>query len=668
MPPTSIKAFRPFSLQHDDGDNFYIQLQQVIYYGESRFRAILAKIIQTDVRHHHWMQECLQQEVVCFLSRIIFRFMYIDQFTKLFVMAYAGMATATGQHLEIPIILRSLVTSLSLIPKADLPVPFDSAFIALLEVGTSDEEFGRVVRTYAATWWNKKQTPAASSLLNANNIHKCLDHHHEQLLKSNEPRKCLEPRDIEVTVPYQIPEFVPQSRSDGAGFQPVMIQIGSDAPVIERCEHCTKNSCKVIGRLCATLFAEIQATQQFVSAMAVTSQGEVAIAVRRCAGFYRLHERVQEKELLSESITVEGTRRGTEIQKTSRHVTEIAAGELERYKGMPSSAKWTWGETLTKDEVLALKRVSKQDVHTGYRTDLPPGILSGEYSATNTAPTTNANFSTLPGLVKRVPMPTSLLFPSNVGSYGLNSDLGSSDDAGTELMEEDGDQSDDEEDDTASAAAALWESVAGSAEGSLLAVVEEEEEEEEDGDDDAASIAVDLWPQSAVGGANAPVSTRQEEYDEEHDEEGDEDDAASAAADLWPDGAGTISSTDGAGMISSTDGAGKMSLAGGAMESAPSIGEGGEEEESEGDDAASLAADMWPQSETGCADAVVPTGQEEEEEQDEEEGDKDDTASIRKLGKFRFSNMTFTDLSQYYNTQITVYNLISVTCRIMVTS
>jgi len=41
---------------------------------------------------------------------------------------------------------------------------------------------------------------------------------------------------------------------------------------------------------------------------------------------------------------------------------------------------------------------------------------------------------------------------------------------------------------------------------------------------------------------------------------------------------------------------------------------------------------------------------------------------IRKLGKFRFSNMTFTDLSQYYNTQITVYNLISVTCRIMVTS
>jgi hypothetical protein len=547
-------------------------------------------------------------------------------------MAYAGMATATGQHLEIPIILRSLVTSLSLIPKADLPVPFDSAFIALLEVGTSDEEFGRVVRTYAATWWNKKQKPAASSLLNANNIHKCLDHHQEQLLKSNEPRKRLEPRDIEVTVPYQIPEFVPRNGSDGAdgaGFQPVTIQIGSDAPVIERCEHCAKNNCKVIGRLCATLFAEIQATHRFLSAMAVTSQGEVAVAARRCAGFYRLHERVQKKELLSESITMEGTGRGTEIQKTSRRVTEIAAGELERYRAMPSSAKWTWGETLTKDEVLALKRVSKQDVRTGYGTDLPPGILSGEYSATNTAPTTNANFSTLPGSVKRVPTPTSLLFPSNVGSYGLNSDLGASDDAGTELMDEDGDQSDDEEDDAASAAAALWESVAGSAEVSLPAVMEVDEEEEEDGDDDA-SIAADLWPQSAAGAADAAVSTGREEYDEQYDEEGDEDDAASAAADLWPDGAGMISSTDGAGMISSTDGAGMISStdgAGGAMESAPSIGEGGEEEDSEGDDAASIAADMWPQSETGCADAAVPTRQEEEEEKDEEEGDKDDAAS-----------------------------------------
>jgi len=71
MAPSSINVFRPFNLQHDRGEDLYLLLQQVIYYGESRFRAAAAKIIQADVRHHGWMQRCLQQEVVCFLFLII---------------------------------------------------------------------------------------------------------------------------------------------------------------------------------------------------------------------------------------------------------------------------------------------------------------------------------------------------------------------------------------------------------------------------------------------------------------------------------------------------------------------------------------------------------------------------------------------------------------------
>ena len=67
MAPTSITAFRPFNLQHDEGENLYVRLQQVIYYGESRFRAAVARIIKADVRHHGWMQTCLQQELVCLL-------------------------------------------------------------------------------------------------------------------------------------------------------------------------------------------------------------------------------------------------------------------------------------------------------------------------------------------------------------------------------------------------------------------------------------------------------------------------------------------------------------------------------------------------------------------------------------------------------------------------
>jgi len=288
------------------------------------------------------------------------------------------MATATGQHLEIPIVLRSLVTSLSLITKADLPVPFDSVFITLLEVGTSDKEFRRVVKSYAYNWWDKSRAPEDSKLLNPEILHECLDYHAEQLLKLNEPRKRVPCQEIKVTVPFQIPDIgAERGAESGAEFQPIIVKVrGADAE-LEECEHCAQNHCIIMGGLCMTLFDEIKATQRFVSAMAASSRAEVSVASRHCARFYRLHERVQQKELVLESITVEGTGRGTEIKKTSRRVAAIAAGDLERYKAMPSSDKWTWGQTLTKDEVLNLRHIHRQE-HTGYRISLPQGRLSGQ--------------------------------------------------------------------------------------------------------------------------------------------------------------------------------------------------------------------------------------------------------------------------------------------------
>jgi hypothetical protein len=260
-----------------------------------------------------------------------------------------------GQYVHIPIVLRSLVTSLSLIKMSNLPVSFDAAFIALLEVGTSDEEFGRVVKAYAYTWWDKSREPEEAKLLNPNNLDECLIFHDEQLLKSNVPRKTVPRQEIQVTLPFQLPDIgadwgAEAGAEAGAEFQPIVVKIPGHASEVEKCQHCATNQCIVMGALCSTLFDKIKATQQFVSAMAVSSRAEVSVASRRCAGFYRLHERAQEKELLSESIIVQGTGRGTEVQKTSRRVAEIAAADLKRYKAMPSSGRWTWGETLTKGQ------------------------------------------------------------------------------------------------------------------------------------------------------------------------------------------------------------------------------------------------------------------------------------------------------------------------------
>ena len=526
-------------------------------------------------------------------------------------MAYAGMATATGQYLEIPIVLRSLVTSLSLITKANFPVPFDSAFIALLEVGTSDEEFGRVVKKYAYNWWDKSREPEDSQLLHPEILDECLNYHEEQLLKSNEPRKVVPHQEIEVTLPFQLPESgAEQGAEAGAEFQPVMVKVRGGDAELEECRHCAENQCIIMGGLCSTLFDEIKATQRYVSAMGVSSRAEVSVASRRCAEFFRLHERVQEKELVSESITVEGTGRGTVTQKTSRRVAEIAAGELERYQAMASSERWTWGATLMKDEVLDLRHIRKQEVRTGYGTNLPQGTLSGEYSATNTSPPRSANVSAVPHSVERVPSPTSLLFPSDIGSYALNSASGAEDATGPGVMEpeaklsektdEDEAEQEDEEDNNVTALPGDQPMEVDEVLQSMAVGTEEE---------DAASVAAEMWfedvTQLVAGGAQAGMSIQVEEDD-------NEEDAVSLAADLWLE---------------------TLSGAAGGAEDAPAMNVVEEEEHKDDeDDATSLAADIWleaegTQSVAGCAEPTAPTneheGKDDEEDNEEEDNDKD---------------------------------------------
>ena len=343
-----------------------------------------------------------------------------------------------------------------------------------------------------------------------------------------------------------------------------------------------------MGGLCNALFNEIKDTERFVSAMAVSSRAEVSVASWHCAGFFRLHERVQEKELTSESITVEGTGRGTTIQKTSRCVAKIAAGELERYKALPSSDRWTWGGTLTKDEVLDLQHIHKQEVCTGYGTNLPQGTLSGEFSATNTTPPRSANMSGVPQSVQRAPSPTSLLFPSNIGSYALNSASDARDAAGSEVRDpamepsEATDQEEAEEDvedqenvtdhgDHPMDVDDVTQSAAGGAE-----------------DKDATSVAADMWldddvTQPVAGGPQAWVSIQAEEEDNEVD-------AVSLAADLW---------------LATTS-----AVAGGATDAHVAEEAVGKYDN---DDPASLAADIWldaqgTQSIAGHADNLAVAG------------------------------------------------------------
>ena len=124
---------------------------------------------------------------------------------------------------------------------------------------------------------------------------------------------------------------------------------------------------------------------------------------------------------------------------------------------------------------------------------------------------------------------------------------------------EGGEEQDSEVDDAASVAADMW---LGGAEASVLTGQEQEDDEEDDEEDNdednvedddeddedgdsAASVAADMWPQSAAVGAGALVPLNGEQ--QEDDEEDDTDDAASVAADMWPAGDGTQSLAGGSG-------------------------------------------------------------------------------------------------------------------------
>ena len=94
------------------------------------------------------------------------------------------MATAMGLNFDIPIVVRSLTMSLFSQNGMKLPIPFDFGFIAMLEVGTNDNQMDKVVHSYAHDWWNdhtRMKIPPYSAMFTTGTMDVCLAHHRKQL-------------------------------------------------------------------------------------------------------------------------------------------------------------------------------------------------------------------------------------------------------------------------------------------------------------------------------------------------------------------------------------------------------------------------------------------------------------------------------------------------------
>lgn len=68
MPQKAIVAFNPFRLHNGSSRVNQTQIQEIVYYTESRFRKILPAIHQADNRNKIWMEKILNHELVFYMS------------------------------------------------------------------------------------------------------------------------------------------------------------------------------------------------------------------------------------------------------------------------------------------------------------------------------------------------------------------------------------------------------------------------------------------------------------------------------------------------------------------------------------------------------------------------------------------------------------------------
>ena len=92
--------------------------------------------------------------------------------------------------------------------------------------------------------------------------------------------------------------------------------------------------------------------------MVASSSTQIDLCNWHISGFLSLHEQVLLKEMQSKSLDLEAHGTRSRTTKLSRAVDERAKVALET---MDSGLhKWTWGETLTHNEVLDMKHVNKK--------------------------------------------------------------------------------------------------------------------------------------------------------------------------------------------------------------------------------------------------------------------------------------------------------------------
>ena len=284
------------------------------------------------------------------------KYSYIGQ---ILVLRYVGISVSLGHPLNVPILIRSLADSMGHLHETDLPIPIDNDFISLLDSDLAEQNYVcRLVAKYDCAWWigRKPRIIEMAETMKSTSMARFVENHLNQLDGSNsELDRLLNP-----------------------GRKALNTSISKDT----KCPKCPKYK-----QILSDTLQDLLRVHRLTSTVLSGSEAKWHIDMRRASAFNLLHEAIILKE-------ISGTPSASSNRMTShspQQVEEKARQELARLQDqLPSSHKWTWGESLTKSEVLTLRRSgSRRKIHSGYDLSLRDVDLGGDDSPMPSHPKTS---------------------------------------------------------------------------------------------------------------------------------------------------------------------------------------------------------------------------------------------------------------------------------------
>ena len=303
------------------------------------------------------------------------------------------MASALGMPMVIPIVIRTLTGSLAFVEETILP--FNTCFLATLDSGEH-----QVINNYEFRWWSGRKPRDINTveIMGGPTIKKCLIHYREEKAKG-----------VFLPAGAGASRFA-GTKPDGetmatASAKPTFARSGQTANIKDAgsgCRNCTKYK-----QLLSDVLQDVLKFQNYASAMSTSSENLLNIGIRKASNFQLLHEAA----ILKETAGIPPPTKGKTHQ-----ISAVASKELNRLKDLPpSSYKWTWGETLTEEEVLNLRRIGPHRgrvAHSGYDVSLPEGKPAGEYSEYSAGPSASLHLQhDLPADASYIPPSTDLQLP-----------------------------------------------------------------------------------------------------------------------------------------------------------------------------------------------------------------------------------------------------------------